>query len=481
MHRALVLFPLGSEVRQFGHSGVLAKLLNDGWSVTVAAKVVDDDLKNQLDTRARIVPLPQPKLSFMYHRICAVLDKAHARKERKLGRAGWKYKASAAKNWKEKVIFSVEDLAAVFAAANSTVSRLGGDCEMRLLSKLLTPEWSRLISDVRPDVILLNVPQAKGLHPVLHAARRSGTATVLLYHTWKDVAAAGRLSPVFDRMGVWSEAMREELLRQNPWLSPDSVRIVGCTHFDCVGRDDLLLPEAEFRARIGVNPGSPLLLYVASAPWLIPEEERFVRLLSQAILAGRLPKDAQVVVRTNPMDNTGALQEALRANRPQVVVAKPNWRWDSQLNWCFQRRDDLLLYNSMLQYASTCVGIPSTVTVECAIADLPTVNIGFELSGPPQPTTPIRAFWDADFYGQVRTTGAATLANSPEEMLNQIALTMRDRSLGRENRQALVSGQLGVPPHHAASSAVELLGQLAAELVARSSRPGAAQVLRTRP
>ena len=457
MRSALVLFPLGSEVRQFGHSGILTKLLNDGWSVTVAAKEVDDDLKNQLDSRARIMPLPKSNLPFMYHRIATVLDKAHARKERRLGRTGWQYKASVAKNWKEQLIFSVEDLAAVFVAANSTASRLGRDYEIRLLSKSMTPEWSRLISDAHPDVILVNVPKARGLLPALSAARRSGIATALLYHTWKDVAVAGRLSPVYDRLGVWSEAMREELLRQNAWLNPETVNVVGCTHFDCVGRDDLLLPESELRDMIRVNRESPLLLYVASAPWLVPAEERFVKLLRRAILEGRLPKDTQVVVRTNPMDHTGTLPEALRADLPQVVVTKPNWRWDPKINWCFQRKDDLLLYNSLLKYASACVGVPSTATVECAIADLPTINIGFDLPGPLPSTGSLRAFWDADFYQEVRTTGAALLANNPEEMVNQIALTMRDRTIGRENRRALVSLQLGVPPHHAVDAAVDLL------------------------
>ena len=341
---------------------------------------------------------------------------------------------------------------------------------MKLLSKSLTPEWARLISDVCPDVILLNVSKAPGLLPTLCAARRKGIASVLLYHTWKDVAVAGRLSPVFSHLGVWSEAMRAELLRQNAWLRPETVTVVGCTHFDCVGRDDLLIPEPEFRERIGVNRESPLLLYVASAPWLVPEEERYIRLLTRAILEGRLPKETQVVVRTNPMDNTGSLPEALRVDVPQVIVARPNWRWDPKINWCFQRKDDLLLYNSLLKYASVCVGVPSTATVECAIADLPTVNIGFDLPGPAPSTGSLRAFWDADFYQEVRTTGAALLANNPEEMVNQIALTMRNRAIGRENRRALVSAQLGVPPHHAASSAVDLLRQLAAESVARLTR-----------
>jgi hypothetical protein len=47
---------------------------------------------------------------------------------------------------------------------------------------------------------------------------------------------------------------------------------------------------------------------------------------------------------------------------------------------------------------------------------------------------------------------------------------MQNRALGRENRHALVSAQLGVLPHHAASSAIDLLKQLAAETHEQSVR-----------
>jgi hypothetical protein len=386
-----------------------------------------------------------------------VLDKAHARKERRVGRAGWQYKALIGKNWKEKLLFKLEDLAAVVPAANSMAFRFGEHYEMRLLSKSMTPEWSRLLSDTHPQLILVNVPNARGQQPVLAAARRNGISTVLLYHTWKDVSAAGRLSPVYDHLGVWNEAMGKELLRQNKWLSPEAVNVIGCTHFDCVGRTDLLLPEPKLRALIGVNRESPLLLYMASAPWLVPGEERYIRLLRRAIEEGRLPKATQIVVRTNPMDNTGSLQEALRTDQPYIVVAKPNWRWDPKINWCFQRKDDLLVYSSLLQYALACVGVPSTTTIECAIADLPVVNIGFNLPGPTPSKGSLKSFWDADFYQEVRANGAALLATNPEAMVKQIALTMKDQTIGRENRRALVSTQLGVPPHDSPDATVRLL------------------------
>ncbi len=460
MPNALIFFPLGSEVRQFAHSGLLTQLLDENWHVTVAAKVVDEDLRKQLDTRVQLLPLPKSKLSFMCYRIAGLLDKAHARNEKKQGRTGWQYKAVVAKSWKERLVFKAEDLVAVFVAMSPIAYRLCERYEVALLSKGITSKGFELLSKAKPDIILVNGPKARGLHPLIIKAKRTGIASVVLYHTWKDVSASARLTPIFERFGVWNASMRAELLRNNAWLSSQAVEVVGCAHFDCVGRSDLLLPEAELRNIVGLNKLSPFLLYVASAPWLVPEEERYIRLLRNAIRDGRLPRETQVVVRANPMDDYCLLLEILSHDIPEVVSTKPNWRWDSKINWCFQRKDDLKVYNSLLHYASVSVGVPSTATIECAIADLPTVNVGFDLPGLRPSTGPMRTFWQADFYKKVRASGAAMLARNPEEMVSQISLAMRNQTIGNVNRKSLVAGQLGVAPLRAVSSAVDLLNSL---------------------
>src|SRR5207247_4379312 len=88
----LCLFPLGSELRQFGHSGLFARLLDLGWRVVVAAKIADEDLKAQLDPRVEIMDLPFERLPFgLVHLTTALLDRSHAERERRYGKSGWQY------------------------------------------------------------------------------------------------------------------------------------------------------------------------------------------------------------------------------------------------------------------------------------------------------------------------------------------------------------------------------------------------------
>jgi len=326
--------------------------------------------------------------------------------------------------------------------------RAGSRLEMGLLRRQPASRWTALLERLQPDVMLVNVPRAGVVPLALSKAALLGIRTVLLYHTWKDVVvASGRLNHRFDRIGVWNPLMRQRYHQQNPLLPLDRVEIIGCAHFDVVATPNI---SSDVLPALRIDPARPFILFTASAPWVVPEEERYIQLIWDAIQDGRLPRDLQIVVRTNPMDQGREIVERIKVISAEIIVAPPDWRWDKPLNWCFQRPSDVSLYNTLLRTASVNVSVPSTVTLECAIADLPVVNIGFEQAGAPPMNGSILKFWEADFYVEVRETQAAVLAQDPEALITQIVAALKDRGVGRTNRQQLIAQQLassrGNPP-----------------------------------
>ena len=466
----LCLFPLGSELRQFGHSGLFTRLLDLGWRVVVAAKIADDDLKNQLDPRVQVTELPLAGVGFGLAQLIATLDKSHAERERRLGSSGWQYGKVVGRNWKQRALYASHSFWGKSLSFCAPAHAFASRCEAAAIRRRASARCAEFLRSTDPSVILLNVPRVDALLPLLSASQERGIPAVILYHTWKDVVAQGRVNFPFARYGVWSERMRAELLRQNPAIDPRSVSLTGCGHFQCVGRQDLLLPEAELRASLRAKPRSRLVVFPASAPWLVPEEERYIRLLKNALRNLDSVGDVQIVVRLNPMDSDGRLAEVLRADAPEIIVSKPDWRWDRKRNWCFQRRSDQVLYNSLLHYASACVGMPSTVTVECAVADVPVINIGFDLPGPAAQPGAVRKFWDADFYEEVRQTGAAKLVQSPGNLAAAVEEALVHPELGRQSRHRLLERQLGIVPHAAVDAAVQLLLETVKSETCRSSR-----------
>lgn len=451
--------PYGSEVRQFGHSGMISELIDDGWHVICAAHIADDDLANQLDSRVELIPLIHEPLPKNFIRLQKLLDLIHQISEGKKQKTKWTYAPEKNKSIKSRISSRFFVLIAWIVSNFPAVYKKLLQIEQKMETRVMPTKWLTLLKELSVDALILNLPRSEILHPALIAARQIGVSRFLFYHTIKDISANGRIIHQFTGIGVWNSWMQKDLIRQNNLiLDPRTVYVTGCAHFDCVGRDDLLVNEEIFRQTIGANSNSRLIFFPASTPWVVPDEGRYVRLIINAIEEGILPGDIQIVLRTNPMD-TSDYYEKNFSNCPLVLIQRANWRMEKKRTWNFQRRADIILYNSLLHYSSVCVGIPSTVTIECAISHLPVVNFGFDLPGPlPLPGSMV-AFWNADFYQQEVRHGVATLGENENDLFRKINFALVAGKQEKEGYDRLISDMVGVTPPLSTKKYLELINQ----------------------
>src|SRR5664280_191967 len=85
----LILMLSGHEVRQFAHSGMMTHLIDRGWNIVVAARIVDEDLANQLDSRVELIHLPKEALPGKFRRLQILLDRVHQILEHNEGKKKW--------------------------------------------------------------------------------------------------------------------------------------------------------------------------------------------------------------------------------------------------------------------------------------------------------------------------------------------------------------------------------------------------------
>jgi hypothetical protein len=459
MSTALFLCFFGSEVRQFSHSGVISRLLDAGWQVVVLSRFADADMRDQFDSRARVELLPAAPASGKLKRLTTLLDKTHAQGEQRQGKQGWIDNRASALSGRQHAVRRMENALAYSLLTFPVARQWAASRELALIPPLSEP-WLRLLADIRPTVIVSNLPRMDSLLPLWNWAVQQDIPIVACCHTRKITTSEDRLIFPSVWVGTWNEASRIDLLRQNPALPADHVQSIGCTHFSCVGRQAARMEPAELRRQIGAQPDSRLLLYCAAAPYIVQKEARYVELLLDAVKEGRLPSDLEIVVRTNPVDQAGEMAAALKPTR--ALVAPPDWHWDSAKSWGYQRKPDQRMFNSLLCTASVCIGLSSTISVECAVTGLPVINLGFL---PPETTLSnrrIEDFWQAEFNADVRQTGAALLAADADHLLQAVRDALTDRDLMATQQQNLLRLHLGVAPEHAVQAATHWIQRAAA-------------------
>lgn len=454
----LVLMISGSEVRQFGHSGMISRLLDKGHNVIVAARIVDQDLADQLDPRVEIIPLINEPISPKFHRIQMILDRIFDMKESRSGKIKWVdewKKPTASINGRINNVF-IAFLAYIGYRIPIIYKKLM-QIESTLEMQENSPKWTEILHEKDVNAVILSTPRSEVLHPILIEAKKLEIPRFLFYHSIKDISGKGRINHSFTSIGVWNKWMENELLFRNPFvLSRSSIHITGCAHFDCVGKEDSYIPEDQFRGLIGANATSRLILYPAAVHWVLPDQGRYIRMIVNAIEKGKLPDDLQIVVRTNPMDVTDYFSTKFK-DCPYVIIQKSDWRMEEKVAWNFQRRPDSIIYNSLLHYAVLCFGIPSTVTVECAVSTVPVINIGFDLSDPKPPRS-MKTFWNAEFYQEEVRHKMAELCENEDDLIDQIKICLeKGKQKSKAEYDAYFSEFLGVLPHHSVAKYVELI------------------------
>lgn len=453
----------GPEVRQFGHSGMITELIDRGWHIIAAVSIIDDDIVNQLDPRVKLIPLIHEPLPENFHRLQKILDQAYQILESKKGKTKW-IDASLhnTSTFRGRINNKVIEHLARWVSHSSRLYESLLKVEQNLEMKQVSDKWVETLKKWNINAVVVNAPRSEVIHPALTAAKKLGIPRLLFYHSIKDISGKGRLIHDFNSIGVWNTWMEKELIRQNQaMINPGVIRVAGCAHFDCVGREDILLPEERFRKMIGAAPSSRLLLYPAAVPWVVPDEGRYVWLMVKAIETGVLPKDIQIVIRTNPGDLSHYYENNFNSCK-YVIVHKSDWRMEESRGWGFQRRSDMILFNSLLHYSSVCVGIPSTVTIECAISCLPVINIGFDLPDP-RPPRSMKVFWNAEFYQEEVRHGVAILCENEKDLMEKINTALVAGKRKPQEYERYLSDFLGIMPHFSALKYVKMIEESVSE------------------
>lgn len=289
--------------------------------------------------------------------------------------------------------------------------------------------------------------------PPMRVARSLGIATACWINSWDNPTSKGALPITYDAYFLWSSRMREDLNRYYPETRDRPCTAVGVPHFDRYAdvTGDRVTGEGDRQAycrRVGLDPARPILLYAACTPFLAPDEHLVVERLADDIDRGRLPGRPQLVVRLHPAD-PGARFAAL-SKRVDVTVDVPGAARDGRpagIDGFLPDDADSRHAIESVVHADAVINIASTISLEAVLADRPTINVAYDLAPGAPNARRIREYYRYEHYRPVTESGAVSIADGPERLVEAIAESIEHPDRRRRERQALAR-LLCAPPAH---------------------------------
>lgn len=324
MHCLLIL-PDGVGVRNFVYGGFLRQLARGGNAS--ALHVIPDELLatigasfngsvqwHKLKTY-RQSPVAQ---TLLYSLLYAHMFWADTQAMRFI--RDWPLKGSR----KRRALLRITKMIGRFTASPGGI-RLLDDWHCSTVSRV--PEiqqYTKLLEQLAPSVVFCSHQRPPDILPPVLAAKTLGIPTATFIFSWDNLTSKGRIAAPFDHYLVWSEHMRQELLRYYPDISSDRVHTVGTPQFDCYADTALLWSRQEFFQKIGGDPSRKLICYSGGDTTTCPEDQKHVRILMELVRSGKILGNPQIIVRPTPVDE-GSRYNEVRRDFPELLYASPAW------------------------------------------------------------------------------------------------------------------------------------------------------------
>lgn len=332
-------------------------------------------------------------------------------------------------------------------------------------ARFLLPLWRRFVSKLSVlDPVLVDTMRGAQLavltHPMFHtefpvfrAAVELNIPTLGVLRSWDNLYKGLRIMP--DTLAVWNDVNGEEAVRLMGY-EPERVRAIGGAQFDPYFAHDAVWTRDQFANHFHLDPSRPIILLATLGAFLhLYDETYLMNWLLGEIDNGNIPGRPQIVIRLHPASKLEYFQKYLA--HPDVRISFIQ-DYIPSLGWTMKRSDVVDVAN-LLRYVDLVISPGSTITIESAIFDTPTVVPLFHTY---QPELGKRQydFHLSNHFKRLRELDLVPFVYTPDELLRAVNHALADKSWYRDKRTQLVKDYINFIDGNSTRRLVELIDEL---------------------
>jgi hypothetical protein len=332
-------------------------------------------------------------------------------------------------------------------------------------ARFLIPLWRRIAPKLStPDPVLVekmrNVQLAVLTHPMVHtefpvfrAAVELNIPTLGVLRSWDNLFKGLRIMP--DTLAVWNEVNREEAVRLLGYSS-EQLKVIGGAQFDPYFAPDVNWSREQFASYFQLDASRPVIVLATLGAFLhLYDETYLVDWLLSEIDNGNIPNKPQVVIRLHPASKFEYFQKYL--SHPNVRISSIQGYIPS-LGWTMTRGDVIAIAN-LLRHADVVISPGSTITIETAIFDTPTIVPLFHTYQPELGKQQYDSHL-SNHFKRLHEMDLVPFVNTPEELLLAVKRALADRSWYRTQRTQLVHDYIHFTDGYSTERLVNLISQM---------------------
>jgi len=289
--------------------------------------------------------------------------------------------------------------------------------------------YARLFAECNPALVVSGDPLRPGDANLITAARRRGIPTLGSVRSWDNVLKHLRTRP--DSLTVWNARNAREAVEVDRFR-PRPVTQVGAPQLDVYFSD--FSPRFS-PAELGLDPEKKTLLLATSSFTYDSDQTYLVDMLLDAIRSREIRHPLQIVLRLHPDDKVGRYLKYRHA--PEIILDIPE-RYLATLGWTMTL-PDLERTAALLRRADVMVNFATTVTLEAAIVDTPTLLVAFSPIDPAEMQRYVVGLHFEMHYKALVQRDLVPVAWDRDQLVSWVNRYLDDPSLYRAQRETIVA------------------------------------------
>jgi hypothetical protein len=316
-------------------------------------------------------------------------------------------------------------------------SRARRDEERLFWSGTNAPAIDEQIGRLHLDAVFCITPFLVDEEAVLRACARRGIPMCTAILSFDNLTTRPWMPLTFHTYLLWNRHNADQLRRGYPEAAGSRIEVVGSPQFDFYHDRSYVWDESDWRARLGLPDGGPVILFGGGFFSCAPHEPQFLEQLDNAIESGEIARDAVILFRRHPVDPIGRWTPIL--NRARHVVHDDPWTLGKRvLGHTNLRRADIEKLASTLHHSAVHVNVASTMTVDGAIYDRPQVGPAYDDSPGGKYHRAALECYLQEHYLPVVNSGGVDIVTSRERLIASVRTALENPGRLTSGRRRLV-------------------------------------------
>lgn len=314
-------------------------------------------------------------------------------------------------------------------------------------------QYVDLLRQTNCRAVVITNPLDHAEMPLYLAAKKIGVPSLGVIRSWDNLYRGLRIRT--ETLAVWNRINHDEATSLMKY-SGGQIAVIGGTQFDTYFAPDTLWSREQFAARFQLDPERPIVTLATLGAFLhLYDETYLMDILLEAIQQGRIAGKPQLVCRLHPASKLEHFKKY--EGLPDVRISSI-CGYIPTIGWTMSRQDVALVAN-LLRHSDVIVSPGSTITLEAAIFDTPTVVPVFHMYQPELGQLQYQHHLTKHFR-RLAELDLIPIISNPNDLIESINHALEDPTWYRAERVQLVQDYIQFTDGRSTERLANLIGQL---------------------